>query len=331
VAISFQIPKQVEDFSVTASKGSEPFTSPLQLEDTPTSTQSSVKTFVQPSPNPFPLKRNPKKLLDLKNYDLGGDLASRIKNIVGQEESGADSAEMFEDEFDVSMTVAARCPLCKQPCSIDELKRWGSMNTRQQERFCRSHRKTAAEKRWNSKGYPEIDWEKLESRIAAHHDFIKNLLDGAECHYRKAFEELVAAGKGRSLRKMESNLIPGYYGSRGLNMISDHVIREFSEPLSERSVNDGLISKRGTTAFIQSVIVPELTVKLIMEDMSINDEKARNVLSESTNIGELVHEEVKDVVVERVENSDDDDDDENERPVEPSHVAGESVDIRSGI
>jgi hypothetical protein len=34
-------------------------------------------------------------------------------------------------------------------------------------------------------------------------------------------------------------------------MILDHVIREFSDPLLERSVDDGLISKRGTTAFIQ--------------------------------------------------------------------------------
>jgi hypothetical protein len=47
------------------------------------------KTFVQPSPNSFPLRQDPKtlrsqELLDLKNYNLGEDLASRVQNIVGQ-------------------------------------------------------------------------------------------------------------------------------------------------------------------------------------------------------------------------------------------------------
>lgn len=332
VGIGFQMPEQAENFSVSDSKDSESFTDPVKLKDTPTSTPPSIKGLIQRSPNAVPLKRDSKKLLDLKNYDLAGDLASRVQNIVGQEESGANSGDMFEEDFDTSMTVEARCPLCKQPCDVSELNKWGSMNTRQQEKFCRSHRKTTAEKRWNRKGYPEIDWEKLESRILGHHDFIKNLLNGAECHYRKAFEDLVAAGKGRSIRKMESNLIPGYYGSRGLNMISEHVISEFAEPLSERSVNDGLISKRGTTAFVQSVIVPEVTVRLIMEDMFIDDEEARNVLTESSNIGELVHEEIKDVVVERAEDSDDDNDwNENEHSVAPRHVAGAFAEIKTGI
>jgi hypothetical protein len=40
--------------------------------------------------------------------------------------------------------------------------------------------------------------------------------------------------------RVQPHLIPGYYGSRGLNMILDYVIREVSEPLLERSVNDGL-------------------------------------------------------------------------------------------
>jgi hypothetical protein len=47
-----------------------------------------------------------------------------------------------------------------------------------------------------------------------------------------------------------------------------------------------------------------------MEDMSINGVEARDVLTESVNIGELVHEEIRDVVVERVKNSEDDDDED---------------------
>ena len=266
--------------------------------------------FEQPA-NSLP-KKDPKKLLELKKNDLGGDLTSKVHNILSQDRDnlGVDSMDLFDDDLDASTIAVAHCPMCGQPCNAGELKQWGAMDTRKQERFCRSHRKTPAEKKWFSKGYPEIDWEKLDSRISEHHDFIKRLLNGADCHYRKTFEEMVAAGKGRSLRKLESNLTPGYYGSRGLNTISEFVIREFSRLLSKRSVKDPLMSKRGTTAFVQSVIVPEVAVQLIMKDMSIGDVEARVVLTESANMGELVNEEIKDVVEERFENSEDEGDED---------------------
>ena len=305
----FKIPSQVETPSVSDSKGGESFTDPGKLEDTPTSTPPCMKKLFQMPKNAIPFKRDPNTLLELGDYDLGVDLATRVQGIIGldSKELGADSGGLFDD-FDTSITAEARCPMCNQPCDATELKKWGTMNTRQQERFCRSHRRHTAEKKWSSKGYPEIDWEKLDSRISEHHDFVKAILNGADCHYRKTFEEMVAAGKGRSLRKMDANLTPGYYGSRGLNTISEHVIREFSGLLSKRSVKDRLISKRGTTAFVQSVIVPEVAVQLIMEDMSVNHVEARDVLTESSDIGELVHEEIRDVVVEMVENSEDNDD-----------------------
>jgi hypothetical protein len=71
-------------------------------------------------------------------------------------------------------------------------------------------------------------------------------------------------------------------------------------------MDDPLMTKRGTTLFIQAVIIPEVAVQLIQEDMGINILKARDVLVESAKIGELVHEEVKDVVPDRVADSDDD-------------------------
>lgn len=269
------------------------------------------KLFQRPA-DTIPFKRDPnRKPLELENYDLGslgGDLAARVKGIVRLDGDGLakDTTGLYDEALNISMPVEARCPMCNQPCDAAELKKSGAMNTRQQERFCRSHRKTSAEKKWISKGYPTIDWTKLDSRISEHHTFIKKLLNGADCHFRRTFDELVRAGKGRALRKMESNLTPGYYGSRGLNTISEHVIREFSSLLSSRSVQDRLMSKRGTTAFVQAVIVPEVAVRLTMEDMSVDDAQAREVLAESSSIGELVHEEVRDVVVEEVENSDGD-------------------------
>jgi hypothetical protein len=304
---TFQIPNQEGSLSFGDNEDDNSFTDPSKIDNIPVSTPPLMKNLFQRPANA--VQRDPKKPLDLKNVNLDRGLASRVQDIVGQDvdESG-DPSGLFDDDFETSMTIEARCPMCNQPCDAAELKKWGTMNTRQQERFCRSHRKTMAEKKWSSKGYPEIDWEKIDLRISEHHDLIKDILNGADCHFRKTFEEMVAAGKGRALRKMESNLTPGYYGSRGLNTISEHVIREFSELLSKRSVKDRLISKRGTTAFVQSVIVPEVAVQLIMNDMSLDDAEARDVLTDSSNMGELVHEEIRDVVMEGVEDSEDDDD-----------------------
>jgi len=304
----FKKPGEVNSEAILDVNGGE-FSDLGQLAQIPISTPPSTQRLFQ-RPRTAVRNRDPKKLLELKKHALGGELASRVEDIFGQEDDdfGVDSMELLNDGLGPSTTAATRCPMCNQPCDATELKKWGAMNTRQQERFCRSHRKTTAEKKWSSKGYPEIDWEKLDSRISAHRNFIKSLVNGADCHYRKTFEEMVAAGKGRSLRKLESNLTPGYYGPRGLNTISEYVIREFSGLLSQRSLEDPLMSKRGTTAFVQSVIVPEVAVQLIMKDMSIDDVEARDVVVESANFGELVNEEIRDVVVERVENSKDDDD-----------------------
>lgn len=306
----FRNPGELESQAISDAKDGESFTDLDKSAETSTSSPPSNQKLFQRPTNAFP-RRDPKKLLELRKDDLGGDVASRVQDIFGQDGDnfGVDSMELFDNELNTSTKAVARCPMCNQPCDAAELKKWGAMDTRKQERFCRSHRKTTAEKKWSSKGYPEIDWEKLDSRISEHHDFIKGLLNGADCHYRRTFEKMVAAGKGRSLRKLESNLTPGYYGSRGLNTISEYVIREFSRLLSKRSVKDPLMSKRGTTAFVQSVIVPEVAVRLIIEDMSIEDVEARDVLTESANMGELVNEEIRDVVEERIENSEDDDED----------------------
>ena len=297
--------KPKQEFS-PSSRGGESFEDVGKLQhNSPISTPPSLKELAERSANAAILKRNLKKPLEVKDYGLSRGLAEKIHSIVG-EGLGANVDAEIDKELNAPMKVEARCPMCKQPCDVSELNRWGTMNTRQQEKFCRSHRKTNATKRWDSKGYPEIHWDKMDSRLSQHNKFIKTLLQGADCHYRREFEELVAAGKGRSLRKMEANLIPGYYGSHGLNMISAHVVAEFADLLSDRSMDDGLISKRGITAFVQSVIVPEVTVQLVMEDMSIDEAEARNILSDSSNMGELVHEDIRDVVMDQVEDADDD-------------------------
>jgi uncharacterized membrane protein len=73
-------------------------------------------------------------------------------------------------------------------------------------------------------------------------------------------------------------------------------------------VVDRLMAARGFTPYVEYVVVPEVAVKLIMEDMDVEDERAREIMTESLGVGELLSEEIRDVVKrkdgEEVENSD---------------------------
>jgi hypothetical protein len=219
----------------------------------------------------------------------------------------ANVPEDDDDEFQ-TMTQRARCPMCGESVDPADLRAFGRMNTRKQEKFCRSHRKTTALQTWDAEEYPTIDWDKLDSRITKHHSFIKKLINGADSHYRERLAETVNAGKNRSLLKSDYNPTPGYYGTRGLRAISENTMRKFTPLLKKRMVVDRLMAARGFTPYVEYVVVPEVAVKLIMEDMNCEVERAREIMSESLGVGELLSEEIKDVVrrtgSEEIEDSD---------------------------
>ncbi|APA05558.1 hypothetical protein sscle_01g003280 [Sclerotinia sclerotiorum 1980 UF-70] len=221
-----------------------------------------------------------------------------------------------EDSSDLDDHTGPRCPMCNEAVAAEDLEAFGEMNTRKQEKFCLSHQRKSARSNWKVKGYPDIDWTTLDSRIANHHAFIKRLISGASCHSRDKLDEKIRTGKDRNLMKTTTNLTPGYYGSRGLRLMSENIMHKFTPKLKERAPIDRLISARGPTAFVESVIVPELTVLLIKEDMKVDEEEAREILKESCEIGDLVNEEIKDVVKLKpkekryINDSDDDDDDD---------------------
>jgi hypothetical protein len=244
---------------------------------------------------------------EFKAYGLDDDLASTAQALINDTRAPLlPISTVFNDDDDfATMTQMARCPMCNKPVDPADIRAFGEMNTRRQEKFCRSHQKKTAEEEWDLKGYPTIDWERLDSRISKHHSYIKKLINGADSHYRTAFTGTINAGKDRSLLKMTSNLTPGYYGSRGLRAMSENVMRKFTPLLKTRTVKDRLISARGPTPFVQSVLVPEITVILIMEDMDVDVEEARDILSESCTIGDLVNEEIRDVFKRRVDDSED--------------------------
>ncbi|PHH93139.1 hypothetical protein CDD83_12 [Cordyceps sp. RAO-2017] len=188
---------------------------------------------------------------------------------------------------------AAVCPWCGQAVDkalLDDFSRGRRLNVRLQTKFCEQHRKQAAMETWRARKYPELAWDGLAQRFAAHRAPLLAIVDGAPSHYRHALADRIASGRARSTRK-EGNLNPGYYGPRGFNLMCDYLVAEFGELLRQRAVGDRVIAGRGSAAFIQSVLVAELAVRLIADDMAVSPDEARAIMEESKALGEMVHDE----------------------------------------
>lgn len=239
------------------------------------------------------------RVVGINDDDLVGKAQSLLNTDSSQKPSTStalNTAAGNDDDYFKTLTQAANCPMCGECVDPAELRAFGHMNTRKQEKFCRSHRKKTALENWDLQQYPEIDWKKLDSRISKHHSFIKKLINGADSHFRDRLAETVNAGKNRSLMKSDFNPTPGYYGTRGLRAISENTMRKFTPLLKQRMVIDRLMAARGFTPYVEYVVVPEVAVKLIMEDMRVDAEKAREIMAESIAAGELLSEEIRDVI-----------------------------------
>lgn len=71
----------------------------------------------------------------------------------------------------------------------------------------------------------------------------------------------------------------------------------FAPKIRRLASSDQLISAGGVSRYVQSVLVPELAVLLVMDDMSVDAEGAREVLGDSVDLGNLLNEEEDDEVV----------------------------------
>ncbi|TLS25351.1 hypothetical protein PpBr36_07671 [Pyricularia pennisetigena] len=210
----------------------------------------------------------------------------------------SDSSELSEAES-MPDPNADVCPMCDAPIDSDLAKDLSNryMSITEQQKFCRRHKVRESTALWKERGYPDIDWDELEKRFEEHTDHLGQVLEAkTKSHYRDALSRKVKSGKGRTLLTSQTSLTPGYYGFRGLRLMTEYLVKRFSRQLRERAIQDRLVAARGHTTFVQSVLVPELAVQLMMEDLDIEAEAARDVLQESAKLGELLHEEDKDVI-----------------------------------
>jgi uncharacterized Zn finger protein (UPF0148 family) len=229
------------------------------------------------------------------SVDLASPPVSALNSATSPEiEELIESAILIEEE---TTTV---CPVCGK--SVDSLllskidQAPQRLSLKKQQDFCHRHRVTEATPVWKKRGYPNIDWEVLEiERIPKHTAHLRDVLRVK----RKSFflSQLESAlGKFKGNRKMIRNYLTydvkdgtGYYGPKGASIMVKHIQSALSKELSDMC-KDKLVQAAGIGGFVVAVLVPELSLKLVMEDMGIKQEtKGRKFLEESSELGRLLH------------------------------------------
>ncbi|KAF8456316.1 RTC4-like domain-containing protein [Terfezia claveryi] len=194
------------------------------------------------------------------------------------------------------------CPICND-CFPDSFlllePEVSSHNMRIQLDRCRRHKRHAAEEICKDREYPatDIDWRHLPRRIDAHIPHLTEILEQKRSStYRDAAgQDLATLGKGKGKRKLMDtdwqSHTPGYYGPRGAHVMLTAIMKKMANRIREVGSTDRLIAGGGVSAFVQSVLVPELGVRLVMDDLKCGEAKARKVVKETVEFGELINDE----------------------------------------
>ena len=194
----------------------------------------------------------------------------------------------------------AKCPLCSCPVKLTLLEEFNygrRMNFRAQERFCQTHKRLDAIDAFKDRGYPvDVDWQHLETvRIPKHVRRLTRVLTRkTPSHYRTQLEQAAAAINARAglqtyLKKgFEEVVNAGYYGPKGQRIFTDAVTSLMSKPLKEALRRDKIVRSAEVGGYVSTVLVPELTLRLVMEDQGLSDDKVMaglQILEESTQAG----------------------------------------------
>ncbi|OTB05956.1 hypothetical protein M426DRAFT_21386 [Hypoxylon sp. CI-4A] len=287
---------------------------PDELSDTATETKSTLSSrrIAQPGKSKIrppkgakkktavpdePPKKPVFKFHTLDDSDYSDDSNDKAVVAINDEYSDDETGDVTVES---PVAAIARCPMCREAVDEELLAKHsdrGRMNIRKQAAFCRLHKRQTALSSSSQKGYPKIEWKTLDTRLEKHHDVLKGILEGTqESHYRDVLQGNVDSGKNRTLLKTNDSLTPGYYGPRGLRVMTEYIMRSLSSTVRKRAIEDRLVSARGYTGYVQTVLVPELAVRLIMEDMDVAEEDARGIMHDSIEFGELLHEDAGDVI-----------------------------------
>ena len=197
--------------------------------------------------------------------------------------------------------TTSRCPLCHSKVDQLHLETFNlgrRLNFRDQQRFCQEHKHWDAEKLRQKKNYPSIDWlaltnERIPKQIAPLGNILNRRLPSYYRDQLDAAMEEVKSRKGLQ-RYLTEGVVDvakhGYYGPKGAKIMGRVITEHMSDALKQALKRDKVARAAGAGGYVNAVLVPELAVRLVMEDMVLEDQQqARDVLSESSNLGILLN------------------------------------------
>ena len=215
--------------------------------------------------------------------------------------TSVDAADIVEMKVDEN-TTSVQCPVCRRQVerSIlnDEYANVPKLAIRKQQDFCHQHRLAEAQVVWRERNYPNINWIELENtRVPGQIPHLKKVLQRKIPSYylQRLDEHVTAFAKNRKAIKLylQEGVFDvaksGYYGSKGTaimaNTISQLLAKDFRS-----CQGDAAIKAAGLGNYIAAVLVPELTMRLVMDDMNTrSQDRARQITDESNDVGALVN------------------------------------------
>ncbi|KKY25149.1 hypothetical protein UCRPC4_g02029 [Phaeomoniella chlamydospora] len=210
------------------------------------------------------------------------------------------------DEFNRS-TEFIPCPLCETPLHRDFFESYNNgrpLKFSEQHRFCHDHKLNTAKAQWKEKGYPDVQWANwIPSRVDNSHiqTLLEILYSKQPSHYEAILADRASGGVKALQMYLKREIIdvvhPGYYGPKGNKHLTQMIQERLAKQLNRSAKKNPLVRDAGVGGYVQAVLVPELTVLLVKEDMSIEtDERAREIIKESSEMGRLIHGEEEDVI-----------------------------------
>lgn len=140
--------------------------------------------------------------------------------------------------------------------------------------------------------YPQdVDWQSVKKRIIDMRDIVQKIIESEEPSHSELLD--VAAKKKYGSRQSRTPLIsferrpellPGYYGGKGSELIQDVILSMFDKEYLRRHCRG-----RPLNSFITDILIPEVAVRLISEDHQTDLDDARTIMSKSVNFGLRFH------------------------------------------
>ncbi|KAK9374764.1 RTC4-like domain-containing protein [Lipomyces chichibuensis] len=204
------------------------------------------------------------------------------------------------------------CPMCGVEVSEAVRDRFKVVpdSLRRSYAICISHRRESTLADSKGKNYPtELDEGILAERAEKYVAILSDIINEGRpsIFHEKAKAGALALGGRRmdALGQMEDglgDLLPGYYGLKGNSVLLRVALRSSESAIRRASRRNRWITNVSITGYASAVLVPELAIRLIMEDQNVDEEEAEKIRQESIEYGRVVFGHERDVA----DQSDDD-------------------------